>query len=256
MATLKLLLTIAVCSAVVHAAAVEYELDKPLDLPSGWHFLRRDDAYLQHQCSAATAERMTKRFSESSAVYRKKLSITQTRLPVQMRLYANAPIYRNKLKFSRQREGHFNARLNIISTHCGVSGTILDQQILLHVLQQQALRPWQKVFIAETLSTGANGSSFADAARGKPTTMEQVMLSNHTPGLSERAAMARLAEFLRKAGKLEDFAIALATESLSDDTGIELLERLMGMKISEFAKDAPRPSRKAVRNNTLRSFKK
>lgn len=243
-------------AAAAHPIAVEYQLDKPLDFKLGWSFLRGDEIYLQHQCSPAIAARHQRHAMDYIAAMREKLGITSATEALQMRLHANAQTYRNRMKFSREREAHYNAALNILTSHCGAANTTIEQQLILYLLRDEPLRTWQRVFIAEVLPGDGKRIFFSDSGKAKAAPLGQVMLSNHTPGKADRALLARLAAYLQINGKLEGFALALARDRSFDDTGMEILERTSGEPVGALqAKFANKPPA-AGRNNTLRKLKR
>ena len=240
----------------MHPVAVEYQLDRPLDFKMGWSFRRGDEIYLQHQCAPATAARLQRHMLDYNAAMRGKFGIPLTADVLQVRLHANAQVYRNRMKFSREREGHYNATLNILTSHCGASTATIEQQLILYLLRDEPMRTWQRVFIAEVLPGNGRRNFFNDSDKAKATSLGQVMLSNHTPGKNDRALLTRLAAYLQKKDKLEEFALALARDRSFDDTGMEILEKISGEPMSELqAKLADKPSA-ARRNNTLRKLKR
>ncbi|MFO1471167.1 MAG: hypothetical protein U1F27_09035 [Turneriella sp.] len=243
-------------SGALSAIAVEYDLDRPLDFKLGWIFLRTDDIYLQHQCSAATAARHQRHAVEYIATMREKLNVTATPEVLQIRLHANAQLYRNRMKFSREREGHYNSSLNILTSHCSAPEAIIEQQLILHILRDEPLRKWQKIFIAEVLPGNAGRPFFRSSAKAVPSPLYRVLLANHTPEKPELATLASLARYLQKMGKLEEFALTLARDRGFDDTGMEILERLCGERIAALEARLIDKAAAAKRNNTLRKLKR
>ena len=243
-------------TASLSAIAVEYNLDKPLEFKLGWSFLRTDDIYLQHQCNAATAARHRRHVLDYTATMRGKLGLASGTETLQMRLHADARMYRNRMKFSREREAHYNSARNILTSHCGASNAAIEQQLILYLLRDEPLRTWQRIFVAEVLPGNGKSNYFGDSARKEPAALAEVMLSNHTPGKADRALLARLAAFLQKSGKLQEFALALARDRSFDDTGMEILELTTGMPISALqAKLADKPVANG-HNNSLRKLKR
>ncbi len=249
-------LLICLVTGTLHALAVEYALDKPLDLKLGWNFLRGDRIYLQHQCSPAMAARHYRHAHDFISAMQQTLRVPDLILPLQMRLHANAQTYRNRMRFSREREGHYNAALNILTSHCSASHTAIEQQLILYLLRDEPLRTWQRVFIAEVLPDQGKRVFLGDAGKVKAAPLNSVLLSNHTPAKADRAMLARLADYLQKKGKLEEFALALSRDRGFDDTGIEVLEKTSGEPLSVLqAKLADKPVATG-RNNTLRKLKR
>lgn len=247
---------ICLIAGAAHAIAVEYPLDRPLDLKLGWRFLRGDELYLQHQCSPATAARHQRHAMNYLVAMREKFGITSVIETLQMRLHANAQVYRNRMKFSREREAHYNAALNILTSHCGAPDSTIEQQLILFLLRNEPVRTWQRIFIAEVIPGNGKRIFFADSGKARAATLGQVMLSNHTPGKADRALLARLAAYLQRSGKLEEFALALARDRSFDDTGIEMLEKISGEPLGQLqAKFADKPVITG-RNNTLRKLKR
>ena len=243
-------------TAALHPIAVEYQLDRPLDFKLGWRFLRGDEIYLQHQCSPATAAHHQRHAMDYIAAMREKLGTSSGTEALQMRLHANAQVYRNRMKFSREREAHYNATLNILTSHCGASNTTIEQQLILYLLRDEPLRTWQRVFIAEVLPGNGKRTFFSDSGKAKTAPLAPVMLSNHTPAKADRALLARLAAYLQKNGKLEEFALALARDRSFDDTGTEMLEKITGEPVAALqVKFADKPP-VTGRNNTLRKLKR
>lgn len=256
MAIVKKILWIFLSAGALQGIAVEYNLDKPIDFKLGWSFLLGSEIYLQHQCSTPTATQLGQHMLDYIRAVHKKLGVDSPVQPLQVRLHANAQVYRNRMRFSREREGHYNADLNILTSHCGVGHATLDQQLVLYLLRDEPLRTWQKVFIAEVLPGKGYRTLFADAAKAKPAPLESVMLSNHTPGKAERALLAKLGRYLQKTNMLEEFALALAHSRAFDDTGMEILERLTGESVAAIQTALAEKSPDKRRNNTLRNFKR
>lgn len=243
-------------SGALFGIAVEYDLDRPLEFKLGWNFLRADDIYLQHQCNTATAARHQRHAVAYVATMREKLGVTTASEVLQVRLHANAQLYRNRMKFSREREGHYNASLNILTSHCGAPDAIIEQQLILYILRDEPLRKWQKIFIAEVLLGNASRPFFPGSAKAVPSPLHQVLLSNHTPEKPELATLASLARYLQKMGKLEEFTLALARDRGFDDTGMEILEKLCGEPIASLQAKLADKAAAPGRNNTLRKLKR
>lgn len=222
------------------AMAVEYELDPPLDLKQKWFFLKQSDFFIQHQCAASKINRIDEQVQEFLAAPKLWHLTPQPFKPLQMRIYAGAERYRSEMRFSQDRQGHFNAQRNLIVSHCNVSKTILEEQLMLYVLSKSPLRRWQKIFIAESLSRlGEKGKPvfFADAQKTERVKLRYLLLSNHAPGKKERATMRALAATLYGAQKLRTFVKLLVRDYRFDDTGAEALEKIFEKNIDDIDKN-------------------
>ncbi len=232
----------------IFAIAVEYELDGPLDLKQKWGFVREEMFFLQHQCGEdrgrANAKRIKKLIGKDSPL---KAVEPPMRL-LQVRLLPGFDAYRRTFKFSKDRHGHYDEKISLMTSYCGASAAVLEEQLILHRLAETPLRLWQKIFIAETLP-GSN--PFSDAAKVKPRPLRFVVLSNHRPEKAERATLRRLALFLQKEKKLDEFIAAIIRGRGFDDTGMEILETMFpgGLKALEERVTPPEPAKSA--NNTL-----
>jgi hypothetical protein len=214
--------------AAARAMAVEYDLDKPLDSPQTWKYFRAPQFYVQYRCGKERISNIVARVSRFMQDRTGQNVEIDEKVALQIRLYANAVQYRRALRFSQYREGHFNARLNLVTSHCEVSAGTLAEQLNLYWLSDKALRKWQRIFVAEVLAlTGRNASgAFADAAKDKPAPLLQVLLSNQTPGRAERAMLRQLTLFLIERKRLDEFLTLLIEPPTNDDTGLEVLEQL------------------------------
>jgi hypothetical protein len=237
----------------VSAIAVEYELDNPLDLKQKWGFVRRENFFVQHQCGEERGKAEAARIEK---LLQKELNFPESQAGrlLQVRLWPGHDAYRRAFKFSKDRHAHYGEHLNLITSYCGTASDILEEHLILYRLSAAPLRPWQKIFLAEILPYLENKSGinpFPDTARNKPKPLGYVLLSNHRPEKPERASLRRLALFLQKNKKLEEFILALLNERRFDDTGVEILEKMFpeGLKILE-EKITP-PDMQKTPNNTL-----
>lgn len=236
------------------AIAVEYELDGPLDLGRKWGFVREGNFFVQHQCGeegGKSAAQKIKKLLEKET----PLSLVAAPMrPLQVRLQAGLGAYRRAFRFSKERHAHYDERLSLITSYCGVSGAILEEHIILHRLAETPLRLWQKIFIAETLpylDTGDSTRPFADAAKIKPSPLRFVLLSNHRPEKSERATLRQLAAFLQKEKRIREFLSALLTWRGFDDTATEILESLFSTNIGDLEERITPGATDKTPNNTL-----
>ncbi len=216
-------------SQAAQAIAVEYDLDKPLGSPELWKYYRAPQFYIQHACGKERLNAIAERISRFMQDKTGQNSTVEGEAQLQIRLYANAAQYRRALRFSKYRDGHFNARLTLLTSHCDAGPVTLAEQLNLYWLADSHLRKWQRIFIAEILAYDSRNSlraAFADAIKDKPAPLLQVLLSNQTPGRTERAALRQLALFLSEKKRLDEFLAMLLEPPSADDTGLEILERL------------------------------
>ncbi len=253
---MKLLVSLALVNLSLQAIPVEYNLDKALEIKLGWSFRIGPGVYLQHQCSTGSAVRLQQHARDYTAMMQEKLGIPADEATLQMRLHSNAQVYRGRMRFSREREGHYNSVRDILTSHCAASNSVLNQQLLLRILRDEHLRPWQGIFIAEVLAANGSRAYFANDAKADGAPLLQTLLSNYTPGKAERATLGRLAKYLQELGQLENFAVALVRDKRYDDTGLELLEATTGESIRALQTKLTKPATNTQRNNTLRKLKR
>lgn len=242
------------CASTLAAIAVEYDLDKPLDLPGKWRYYTGAHFYAQHRCNDAQM-RLHARRIENYLGAPSRESDPEIGPLLQVRLYASAADYRRHLKFSKYRDGHFNKRLNLIVSYCDVSAILLAEQLNLHALAAKPLRKWQRVFVAELLPLVSQNrvfAAFADAEKDKRAKLLAVLLSNHWPGRTERASLRRLAILLAERQQLEVFLEKLIEPVTADDTGLETLEALFPEGIQSLLESPGEGNLDAKGNKTLR----
>jgi hypothetical protein len=230
------------------AIAVEYELDGPLDMKQKWGFVRGENFFVQHQCGEEAGKNYTKRIKKLIEKESPLRSVEPPMRLLQVRLLPGFDSYRRTFRFSKDRHGHYDEKLSLLTSYCGAATAILEEQLILHRLAETPLRLWQKIFIAETL---AWSNPFTDATTGKPKPLRFVLLSNHRPEKAERATLRRLALFLQKGKKMDEFISALIRWRGFDDTGMEILETMFpeGLKVLE-ERITPAEQAKSP-NNTL-----
>lgn len=229
MARLITCLLLLLATAAARAIAVEYDLDKPLDSPQAWKYYRTPQFYVQHKCGKERLIGVIGRISRFMQDKTGQNVEIDGGVPLQIRLYPNAAQYRRALRFSQYRDGHFNKRQNLVTSHCEVSATVLAEQLNLYWLADSNLRNWQRIFVAELLARmGRNsvGTAFADTGKDKPAPLMAVLLSNQTPGRAERATLRQLTLFLMERKRLEEFLTLVVEPPTLDDTGLEILEHL------------------------------
>lgn len=224
-----LLFALALATAGLGSQPVESEMDKPLDLSKRWSFYSDETVYLQHQCSASRARAIAviaqKFFIRVEGHLEKRELIT----PLQLRIYAGADQYRRTLRFSRHREAHYNPRLVMVTAHCGISATVLEEQLALFWLAETGLRTWQRLLLAEALPSMEQIDRFR-LVIAKPTKrrtpLVQVLLSDHLPETDERQALGGFVAKLAATGKLKDFLTGLYRDRNADGTCLDTLEAL------------------------------
>lgn len=220
---------LALAAAGLSAQPVESEMDKPLDLSKRWSFFSDETVYLQHQCSASRARAIAAAAQKFFARAESQLERRELVLPLQLRLYAGADIYRRTLRFSRHREAHFNPRLSIVTAHCGVSSAVLEEQLALFWLAEAGLRTWQRYLLAEALPRMQQIDRFrlgVEKPSKKRVPLLQVLLSDHIPEIHERHVLAGFVAKLAATGKLRDFLTGLYRDRDADGTGLDTLEAL------------------------------
>jgi hypothetical protein len=257
MGLLKPIVLFLIATRSLWVIAVEYQIDPPLDLTHKWKFARHADYYVQHQCSQRNIDLVTIALRDALTSLELRFGKIILKTPLQLRFFANAHEYRKAHHFSRSRDGHFNPILNIVSTHCFVAKELFTETLVLYYLAGTNLRPWQRIFAAETLRFADDRTkvdSFTDAKRENPELLTNVLLSNYTPGIRERATLRQLAELLATRGRLSEFLTLLIAKPQADDTGIDLLESILGTDIRDI-QNALLTSEKAS-NNTLRNLRK
>ncbi|GAB4432929.1 MAG: hypothetical protein OHK0011_15890 [Turneriella sp.] len=216
-------------AAALSAQPVESEIDKPIDLSKRWSFYRDETVYLQHQCSTSRARDLAviaQKFFTRAEAHLKRRELV---LPLHLRVYAGADEYRRTLRFSRHREAHYNPRMAMITAHCGISVTVLEEQLALFWLAETGLRTWQRLLLAEALPRMEHIHRFRLAVH-KPTRKRapliEVLLSDHVPEEHERQTLADLVTGLTATGKLKDFLTGLYRDRETDGTGLDTLEAL------------------------------
>lgn len=225
MEIVRLLLLLILLSGYMAAAVIESSVAPPLTSAQKWQFVRKNAYFIQHRCSKAAIARIDaiieKIFAAESL---SKLDVP----PLQFRFYANAVEYQRAMLFSKERTAHFNEDRLMILSSCAVDGVVLIEHIYFHAASRHNLRPWQRIFIAEVRARNMSGKSdyFMDARKMKAVGLNDLLLSNHTPQMPERAAMYRLAQMLNKEELLGDFVASLIDNQTGDDTGLEILEKL------------------------------
>ena len=236
------------------AIAVEYELDAPLDMKQKWSFVRDESFFIQHQCGEeggkSAAQKIRKLLNKESPL---KAILTPMR-HLQVRLLAGLGAYRRTFRFSKERHAHYDEKLDLITSYCGVSGAILEEHIILHRLAEAPLRVWQKIFIAEMLpylDTSGKFLPFYDAAKITAKPLRYVLLSNHRPEKPERATLRQLAAFLQKEQKTREFLTALLNWRGFDDTGTEILENMFSTGIQKLEERITPAETEKNPNNTL-----
>ena len=223
------MLWLALAGFALRAQPFESEMDKPLDLSKRWSFYRDETTYLQHRCSAERARRIAliaEKFFRKAENY---LGQRELILPLHLRIYADEKEYRRTLRFSRYREAHYNPRLHIVTAHCGISSTALEEQLALFWLAEAGLRTWQRLLLAEALPRMEQIESFrlaTDKQGAKTAPLVQVLLSDHTPEEHERQTLAALVARLAATGKLREFLVGIYRCPTGDDTGLDVLEEL------------------------------
>jgi hypothetical protein len=229
MKTANFLLALAFIARGVTAQPVESEMDKPLDLSKRWSFYSDDTVYLQHQCSASRARAIAvvaqKFFMRAEAHLERRELV----LPLQLRIYAGADQYRRTLRFSRYREAHYNPRLGVVTAHCGISATVLEEQLALFWLSEAGLRTGQRLLLAEALPRMEQLDRFrlkTDKPAKKAASLLQVLLSDHPLESHERQTLAGLVAKVAATGKLHDFLTGLYRDRDADGTGLDTLEEL------------------------------
>jgi len=223
------MLGLVLAGAGLRAQPFESEMDKPLDLSKRWSFYRDETTYLQHQCSAGRAKKIAALVQKFFARAEMHLERRELVLPLQLRVYSGADTYRRTLRFSRYREAHYNPRLHIVTAHCGISSTALEEQLALFWLAEAGLRTWQRLLLAEALPRMEQIESFrlaTDKQGAKTAPLVQVLLSDHIPEEHERQTLAALVARLAANGKLREFLVGIYRCPTGDDTGLDVLEEL------------------------------
>lgn len=211
------------------AQPVESEMDKPLDLSKRWSFYSDGTVYVQHQCSASRARAIAGAVQKFFLRAESELEKRELVLPLQLRLYAGADVYRRTLRFSRHREAHFNPRLSMVTAHCGVSYAVLEEQLALFWLADAGLRTWQRLLLAEALPRMQQIERFRPAVEKtfqKRIPLLQVLLSDHVPEAHERQLLAAFLAKVAATGRLKDFLTGLYRDRYADGTGLDTLESL------------------------------
>lgn len=223
------LLGLFLTAAGLHAQPVESEMDKPLDLSKRWSFYSDLTVYVQHECSAARAKAIAALTQKFFAQVEINLERRELVLPLQLRVYKDADTYRRTLRFSRHREAHYNPRLGIVTTHCGVLSTTLEEQLALFWLADAGLRTWQRFLLAEALPRMEMLGHFrlvTDKTTKNRAPLAQVLLSDHPLEIHERLTLADLVAKLVATGKCQEFLIGLYRDRYTDGTGLDTLEAL------------------------------
>ncbi|HNE19620.1 MAG TPA: hypothetical protein PLF85_07865, partial [Turneriella sp.] len=127
------------------------------------------------------------------------------------------------------REAHYNPRLVMVTAHCGISATVLEEQLALFWLAETGLRTWQRLLLAEALPSMEQIDRFR-LVIAKPTKrrtpLVQVLLSDHLPETDERQALGGFVAKLAATGKLKDFLTGLYRDRNADGTCLDTLEAL------------------------------
>lgn len=212
----------------LEAQPVASEADKPLDLALPWRYSAEDTFYLQHLCSAGQARVLRRRITEAMRDIQEKFPRGSHEVPLQFRLYANAKQYQNKLRFSPQRTGHFNERLNLITAHCGTSDLALRELLVLQVTAGGGYRYWQRLLLAEAVPRMP--SPQIPLAGGKipnqTLPLIKIIVSNHPLDRDEMLALASMARQIARAGKWEEFIAKLQLAPGADSTGLDIFESI------------------------------
>ncbi|MFZ5628302.1 MAG: hypothetical protein ACOY5B_04180 [Spirochaetota bacterium] len=229
MNTRDLFLSLSFTAAALGAQPVESEMDKPLDLSKRWSFYSDETVYLQHQCSAPRARAiaaLAQKFLRRAEVHLERRELV---LPLQLRIYAGADQYRRTLRFSRHREAHYNPRLAIVTAHCGVSATVLEEQLALFWLADAGLRTWQRFLLAESLSRMEQVDRYRPAtgkSSKKRVPLAQILLSDHPLEADEVKTLAGFLAQLAARGRMKDFVTGLYHDRETDGTGLDTLDAL------------------------------
>jgi len=208
-------------TSVAHAAVLESAVTPPIRAKDKWKFLRKAEYFIQHRCAPKKIQRIDAWVED---IFAAKETAPFAVPPLQIRLYASQTEYRRAMLFSNARTAHYSEDRQMLLSSCSIDRVALAEHIFFHAVAAKNLRPWQKIFIAESLARKDN--FFNDAEKKHPSTLRKLLFSNHQPEARERAAMRQLATALDEEGLLRPFIAQLLDNRTGDDTGLEILEKL------------------------------